>query len=507
MPVLPVCVCARPHRHKKAHDCPWSVQSLTRPSRSAPSKPDCPCISSGRPKIHGGGGRRDRKTRPNPAHQWQERGNNGGRDGCLACNNSIVNIANKQPKNTLGQTIVDRVHELAAFSEQPDGLTRAYLTEEHKQANRLVAAWMADLGMNPRTDAAGNVIGRFEVEDADAPALLLGSHLDSVRNAGRYDGPLGVVLPLVCLQALKTAGRKPTVNIEVVGFGDEEGVRFGATLIGSRAMAGTLDIATLDNTDGHGTTMAEALASFGLDANRIGDAAKPPCNLHGYVEVHIEQGPVLEDENLAVGVVTAIAGASRFIISITGKAGHAGTVPMRMRRDAAAAAAEMVLLCESLALESDELVATTGQLEVPNGAVNVIAGAATFSLDVRSGKDRQRLAAVASIQRGFEAIAERRKVTFDMQLIHEGDAATCSEDLRAQLGKAVSANGLPVRELPSGAGHDAMAIAAITQVGMLFVRCEGGISHHPAEAMTVQDAQTAAEVMLRFLEGFRPPAP
>ncbi|MAP12660.1 MAG: allantoate amidohydrolase [Gammaproteobacteria bacterium] len=416
-----------------------------------------------------------------------------------------MNKIKNSTDSTLGARILERVESLAEFSESPSQLTRQYLSEEHHQANGRVAAWMRDAGMKVRVDAVGNIIGRLEADDPDAPCLMLGSHLDTVRNAGRYDGTLGVVLPICCIDALRERGQKPSCHIEIIGFGDEEGVRFGQTLIGSRAVTGELHTSVLSATDETQTTMADALRAFGLDPETIHEAARDPGEVTAYLEVHIEQGPVLEAESLPVGVVTAIAGASRFAVTVTGVAGHAGTVPMDLRRDALTAAARMVSHIADSARADDHIVATIGKFAVPDGAVNVIPGQVEFSLDVRSGDDDARAGFLQQSLKRLREIAAEEAVAVQIEPLHDNNASQCDGQLSAQLTAAIEHQGVSVRQLPSGAGHDAMAIAAIAPTAMLFVRCKGGISHHPAESMTAADAQVAGDVVMQFMLDFSPP--
>ena len=401
--------------------------------------------------------------------------------------------------------IFARCDALARCSEQNDGLTRIFLSDEQRAVNAQVQGWMRDAGMAARLDAIGNCIGRYEGERPGLPALLLGSHLDTVRDAGRYDGMLGVVTAIDCVHALNERGQRLPFAIEVIGFGDEEGVRFGSTLLGSRAVAGTLDAKVLESVDQDGVRMRDALANFGLDAARIGEAARRRDDVLAYAELHIEQGPVLEAEGLPVGVVTAINGANRLLVELQGVAGHAGTVPMRLRNDALAAACECVLAIERRCAADPDLVGTVGKLAVQPGATNVIPGKAVFTVDVRAPGDEARKAAVSDIAQAIDAIAARRGVAAKIASMHEGVTAACAPWMRAQIARAIEAEGIAVRELPSGAGHDAMALVDLTDVGMLFVRCKAGVSHNPAEAVTVDDVATGARVFLRFVEGFRAP--
>ncbi|WP_019142871.1 allantoate amidohydrolase [Noviherbaspirillum massiliense] len=405
--------------------------------------------------------------------------------------------------NSRGTLIMQWADELARHSESPDWLTRTYLTNAHHGAAATLTAWMQEAGMIVRRDAAGNVIGRYEGLTPDAPALLTGSHFDTVRNAGKYDGNLGILLPIACIRDWHRQGKRFPFAIEVIGFAEEEGVRFKATLLGSRAIAGTFDNTVLDKRDDQGKTMREVMREAGFDPAGLPQAAHKPENVLAFMEVHIEQGPVLLDENLPVGVVTAISGASRFLVTATGLAGHAGTVPMGLRRDAAMTAAEIGLYIEKRCSGIPGLVGTVGQFDVPNGAANVVPGKAVFTIDVRAETDNVRLAAVRDVLAEMQNIAARRKVALDINPTHEAKSVPCAPWLQEQLGKAIGSFGLPVRHLPSGAGHDAMAIASITDVAMLFVRCgNGGISHHPDETMTAEDAQIAANVFSRFVEHF-----
>jgi allantoate deiminase len=403
-----------------------------------------------------------------------------------------------------GERIMAHADALARCSEQPDGLTRVFLSREHRAANELALGWMREAGMTARVDAMGNAVGRYEGDRPGLPCLMLGSHLDTVRDAGKYDGMLGVVTAIECVRALHARGKRLGFALEVVGFGDEEGVRFNATLIGSRAVAGTFRREVLDAVDRDGISMREALRRFDLDPERIGEATKRREDVLAYAELHIEQGPVLEAERLPLGVVTAINGANRYAVEIDGVAGHAGTVPMTLRQDAMAAAAECVLAVERRAGAEPELVGTVGKLECLPGAVNVVPGKVKFTIDLRSPGDGARLAAAADLVREMQAICDRRGVHVKIAKTHEGKTAPCAGWLQAQIGEAIAAEGLPVRRLPSGAGHDGMAMIDLTDIGMLFVRCEKGISHNPAEAITLADAETGARVFLRFIERFDP---
>jgi allantoate deiminase len=356
-------------------------------------------------------------------------------------------------------------------------------------------------------DAIGNVCGRYEGASPGLPCLMLGSHYDTVINAGKWDGPLGLITAIACVADLHRRGRRFPFAIEVVGFADEEGVRFASTLLGSRAIAGTFDERVLNVRDKAGVALREALNEFGLDPDQTGTAARTRGEVLAYVELHIEQGPVLEQENLPVGVVTAIAGATRLAARLTGMAGHAGTVPMRLRRDALAGAAECIGAIEAYCRAGETgLVGTVGSIQASPGATNVIPGEVSFTIDMRAPTDAQRERAVVDVTAELEAIARRRELALQIDLSHESRTAPCAPWLRAQVAEAIAAEGFRVFELPSGAGHDGMAMVDTADVGMIFVRCRGGISHHPDEHVELADADAGARVLLRLIEDFRPEA-
>ena len=405
----------------------------------------------------------------------------------------------------LGDEIVRRINQLAAISETPEHLARIFLSPEHRIAADLLLAWMRDAGMAVRLDAIGNVCGRYEGDRPGLPCLMLGSHYDTVRDAGKWDGPLGLLTAISCVADLSKRGQRLPFAVEVVGFADEEGVRFASTLLGSRAAAGTFVESALNSRDRDGVSMRDAMIKFGLDPEHIGAAARARRELHAYVELHIEQGPVLEQQNLAVGVVTAIAGATTLAAKLTGMAGHAGTVPMAMRRDALAGAAECICMVEEFCkTDAAGLVGTVGYIDAMPGATNVIPGLVSFTLDIRAPTDPHRKMAVADIVRRIEAIAKRRNLALQLDVTHENRTVPCAPWLKAQVADAVAAEGFGVFDLPSGAGHDGMAMIDISDVAMLFVRCRGGISHNPAEHVELADADAGARVLLRLVENFRP---
>lgn len=394
-------------------------------------------------------------------------------------------------------TVMERCDLLANISEEPGVLVRSYGSQAMREANNIVSGWMRAAGMTTRQDEIGNLIGRYE--GSGDSTLILGSHLDTVRDAGRYDGVLGVMVALACVQRLHNRGEQLPFSIELVAFADEEGLRFGTTFLGSSAYAGAFDTSRLSLMDRYGVSLSQAVRTFGGDPDVLETGGRSSEDLLGYCEVHIEQGPVLEREDLPVGVVTAINGQSRVRADFVGKAGHAGTVPMEGRRDALCAAAEFVLEVESAARGEPEAVATVGEISALPGAVNVIPGEAEHSLDLRHPEDAVRERLRGHLERRAAEIADSRGCEHRWQVRQETPAVPADPGLSALLGKAVEETGLPVHRLPSGAGHDAAQMAALTSVAMLFVRCKEGISHNPAESVRKEDVAAAMEVMDRFL--------
>jgi allantoate deiminase len=393
------------------------------------------------------------------------------------------------------RAVLERCDVLARCSEEPGRLTRRFATPALADARGLVAGWMREAGLEPRCDAVGNLIGR---RDGPGPTLLLGSHLDSVRDAGRYDGPLGVLAAIACVERL--GGRLPFA-VEVVGFADEEGLRFGTTYLGSAVFTGRFEPRMLELRDDGGVTLADAVRGFGGEPEALADAGRDPEDLLGYCEVHIEQGPVLEQRGLPVGVVEAIVGLSRLDVELRGEAGHAGTVPMTTRRDALCAAAELVLAVEALAGEHEGMVGTVGRLTVRPGSGNVVPGEAELSVDLRHHDDAVRERAVRDLRERAAAIAGERGVEVVWSPGHQAAAVQTDPRLTDALADAVAAGGLAVERMPSGAGHDAAAVSAIAPVAMLFVRCAGGVSHNPAESVTEDDVGVALDVLERFVQG------
>jgi allantoate deiminase len=398
----------------------------------------------------------------------------------------------------LAQRAVHRCDQVASFTEEPSKITRTFLSEPMRELHELVTEWMRAAGMIVHCDAAGNLIGRYEGASSALPVLMIGSHLDTVPDAGKYDGVLGVLLGLAAVEAL--GGRRLPFGIDVIAFSEEEGIRYRAPFLGSRAICGQFDRDLLNRIDAKGVSMAQAFRAFALDPERIDEAAYPRGRIGGYLEVHIEQGPVLENRGVPVGVVTAISGQSRLWAQFRGKAGHAGTLPMQGRRDALAAAAELVLEVERLAHEVPELRATVGTLLVEPGAVNVVPGAARPCIDVRHANDEARMAAVAEIKACADLLATRRGVAFAIVEQEHHRAVPADSRLSDLLGAAVMASGQPLHQLESGAGHDAGVMAKVAPWGMLFVRSPGGVSHSPDECVLEGDVHVALDVVVKFLD-------
>ncbi|ORJ47941.1 allantoate amidohydrolase [Kluyvera intermedia] len=388
--------------------------------------------------------------------------------------------------------VMERCDTLAEISETPGQLTRVYLSTEHLRANAQVAQWMQEAGMLTWQDAVGNICGRYEAANDGAQAVLLGSHLDTVRDAGRYDGMLGVLTAIEVVDWLHRQDLRGSQAIEIVGFADEEGTRFNITLLGSRGLTGTWPQGWLDCEDAQGVSVAQAMVNVGLDPTRIATAERAREDFSAYLELHIEQGPVLEQEDLPLGVVTAINGARRLTCRFSGEAGHAGTVPMSHRHDALTAAAQWIGFVEQKTRESGpELVATVGTLQCEPGAVNVIPGAVTLTLDIRSPNDALRETLLNALLDEAARIGQARGVAFSSDIFYTIAATPCDTRLRNVLAGAVEAVQGRVLLLPSGAGHDAIAIAERWPSAMLFVRCDRGISHHPAESVQQQDVAQA----------------
>jgi beta-ureidopropionase / N-carbamoyl-L-amino-acid hydrolase len=399
-----------------------------------------------------------------------------------------------------GPRVLQWADRLAEWSEAPHALTCTYLTPAHRRVAAELARWMTAAGMATEIDAVGNVVARLRTTDPKAKTVILASHYDTVTNAGKYDGRLGVLVALVVAEHLQTSRRTLPFHLEIIAFSEEEGVRFSAPYIGSSAVAGRFVQELLERRDANGLRLDDVMRDAGLDPGAIPSLARSRDHLRAYLEVHIEQGPVLLKHDIPVGIVTSIAGDVRYLVTVTGAAGHAGTVPMTMRHDAAAAAAEIILYVERRCVGAPTLVGTVGKLNVPDGAINVIPGRCDLSLDIRSGDDAARDAAIADILAEIGQISLRRQVTVDIKETMRVPAVPCSPAIVEGLAAAVERAGLPVARLASGAGHDAVMFDGLTDIGMLFVRCgNDGISHSPLETVIADDVDVAARVLLDVL--------
>lgn len=407
---------------------------------------------------------------------------------------------------TLGQEVWDWHEWLAQFSDpgfaERGELTVTYLTAAHQACARTLSLGMHACGFDEVcTDAVGNVVGIYHGNQTQAPRLLTGSHYDTVRNGGKYDGRLGILVPMACVRELARRGRRLSHGIEVVAFAEEEGQRYRATFLGSGALVGQFNTAWLDQTDANGVTMRDAMTQAGLDPKGIAALRREPSKYLGFVEVHIEQGPVLNEQDLPLGVVSSINGSERYLCEIMGMASHAGTTPMDRRRDAAAAMAELALYMEQRASSDGDSVATIGQLTVPNGSINVVPGRCQFSLDMRAPTDAQRDALVADVLAQLDAICQRRGVRHQIEKTLSVAAAPSHPEWQARWERAVEALGLPLLRLPSGAGHDAMKLHEVMPQAMLFVRGENsGISHNPLESVSCDDLQLAIDAFSHLLD-------
>lgn len=400
----------------------------------------------------------------------------------------------------LGARASAMIEALAAISSEKDRLVRLFLSPEHRQAADLVAGWMRAAGLEVSEDALGTVRGRMGAATGNSRRLLIGSHLDTVIDAGKYDGPLGVIAGIIAADEARK--RNIPVAIDVLAFGDEEGSRFPSTLTSSSAVAGVFEHEALGVADRDGVTMAEALKAYGKNPADIPAAAYRPGEAAAYVEVHIEQGPRLEAAGEALGVVTGIVGQTRLRVTVTGEAGHAGTVPMNMRRDALAGAAEMILAVEIIASGAADMVATVGRIEAVPGAINIIPARVQFTVDLRCMDDAVRAAALKRLESDCRRAAAARGLNATFDYFHEVGAVACDADLQALLGQAIADAGGNPLPLASGAGHDAQVMAKLCPSVMMFVRCRGGISHNPAEFTSVEDMDAAIAALIRFIERF-----
>ncbi|MFI3250088.1 MAG: M20 family metallo-hydrolase [Eubacteriales bacterium] len=397
-----------------------------------------------------------------------------------------------------GQEINEKLDILGEHSAVGEGVTRIYLTPEHRSALDLLQVWMEEAGFTTTLDQAGNLIGEYHPYP-DRKTLVMGSHQDTVHNGGKYDGALGIVLPLVCAGRLISREELPC-NLTLIAFGDEEGVRFKTTFLGSMAYNGHLSQTLLERRDDTGQSLAEALTAFGCDPHQVNNSR--PSAGDGYVEIHIEQGPVLEEEDLPVGIVTAIQSSSLYQVTLTGLAGHAGTVPMAYRQDPVATMAEALVALRTLALSGTNLVATVGEITVRPGSVNVIPGEVCFTIDIRSPEEKVIAETMATWEGALEEICGEQGTRYQVKQVNAIPATFCDQEMISLLTEACKEAGFPPYYLASGAGHDTQEMKSVLPVAMLFVRNRKGISHNPQEFVSVEDMERAAQVVTNLMRNY-----
>ncbi|GAB4055497.1 allantoate amidohydrolase [Spirosoma litoris] len=398
------------------------------------------------------------------------------------------------------EDVLDKINQLAIISDDPTCVIRTFGTKAFLQGSRLIQTWMQEAGLQTRVDAIGNVRGRLVSPMADAKTFVIASHMDTVVNAGKFDGPMGLIMGLDLIENLRQFGQALPFNLELIAFSDEEGVRFHTTYLGSKVVAGSFDPGLLVKKDASGTSLSDVIQDIGGTASQLSADAIAPGDWLGYFEIHIEQGPVLYERQVPVAVVTGIAGQKRIEITFTGMAGHAGTVPMDMRQDALCAAAEFILEVEKFGFANrHNLVSTVGKLNVVNAASNVIPGEVSCSLDLRSNDPAFLEYAYQNIQKQCASLCAERSITFQWKLIQETAPVTCDPKLNELLGQAIQASGYERIDLVSGAGHDGVPISQVSPIAMLFVRCFQGISHNPLENVELTDMAAALQVADRFL--------
>jgi len=396
--------------------------------------------------------------------------------------------------------ILSGCEELRSFSSGPDAYTRLYLSQEHRNAADWISSIMKDAGMTVREDAVGNIIGRYEAAQLESRAVVLGSHFDTVPNGGNYDGIVGIMIAIECVASLNEEGRRLPFAIEVYAFADEEGARFTTGFLTSSTVAEGVINFPFNRLDADGISLSQALHAFGLDPEKVGEAKRQKNEFLAFIELHIEQGPVLENQDLPICPVTSINGQTRMQISVSGQAGHAGTVPMLMRRDALAGAAQMICGVEEICKGNKSLVGTVGTLTLTPGVLNVIPGEVVFGIDLRSEVDEIRQSATNSLLARFESIAEERKLRLSNKVMQTTPAVECDPALVDIISQAcLELTGSPLT-LNSGAGHDAAIMSQICPAGMIFIRCKNGISHHPAESISESDVKVAYLALKDVLE-------
>lgn len=401
----------------------------------------------------------------------------------------------------IGREILDKLNVLSKISELSKGVTRLYLTKEYLEARNIIENWMKEAGLTIRIDGVGNLIGEYKSNNAEAKTLVMGSHQDSIEDGGKFDGILGVILPIVCIKNLLKEYRELNCNIKIISFAYEEGTTYGAACLTSKAAAGTFKEHLLE-LEYKGKKLKDAMEEYGFNSQKIDECKMKKEDIDTFLEVHIEQGPVLEYENLPVGIVTAIQSCNRYLVKIKGQAGHSGTIPMKLRKDAGAAMAEIIYKSTKLAEELGEMVLTFGKMSVTPGAVNVIPGEAEFTIDIRAMKNTILVDTIEKIENIIKEIVERKGMSYSIQMTNEIMETACSLSVMEALEKSFMRQNIPVFKLPSGAGHDAQEMANIAEMGMLFVRCVDGISHNPIEDVREKDLDIAGNIIMDYIYNF-----
>lgn len=401
----------------------------------------------------------------------------------------------------IGKEILDKLNVLSKISEPSKGVTRLYLTKEYLEARNIIESWMKEAGLTTRIDGVGNLIGEYKSNNLKAKTLVLGSHQDSVEDGGKFDGILGVILPIVCIKNLLKEYKELSCNIKIISFAYEEGTTYGAACLTSKVVAGTFKKHLLE-LEYKGKKLSDAMKEYGFNFQKIDKYRIKKEDIDTFLEVHIEQGPVLEYENLAVGIVTAIQSCNRYLVNIKGQAGHSGTIPMKMRKDAGAVMAEIIYKSTKLAEDLGEIVLTFGKVSVSPGAVNVIPGEAEFTIDIRAMKNKILTDTMDRIENIIKEVTERKKMSYSMEMTNEIMETTCSPSVIESLEKSFIRHNIPIFKLPSGAGHDAQEMANIANMGMLFVRCIDGISHNPIEDVREKDLDIAGNIIMDYIYNF-----
>ena len=401
----------------------------------------------------------------------------------------------------IGREILDKLNVLSKISEPSKGVTRLYLTKEYLEARNIIENWMKEAGLTTRIDGVGNLIGEYKSNNAEAKTLVMGSHQDSIEDGGKFDGILGVILPIVCIKNLLKEHGELNCNVKIISFAYEEGTTYGAACLTSKAVAGTFKEHLLE-LEYKGKKLKDAMEEYGFNPQKIDEYKMKKEDIDTFLEVHIEQGPVLEYENLPVGIVTAIQSCNRYLVKIKGQAGHSGTIPMKLRKDAGAAMAEIIYKSTKLAEELGEMVLTFGKMSVTPGAVNVIPGEAEFTIDIRAMKNTILVDTIEKIENIIKEIVERKGMSYSIQMTNEIMETACSPSVMEALEKSFIRQNIPVFKLPSGAGHDAQEMANIAEMGMLFVRCVDGISHNPIEDVREKDLDIAGNIIMDYIYNF-----